>query len=718
MKVLPKGVNSTISNPYLILWNNDNYAKLFSEKFSDVTLILSAEDLKILDFEKEDFAGAVILVELRWSNRRYSQLYGLEVVKTFLRAQKKLKFPILFVSFLSPKQILIDNEGNKRLENQIIGAVGHDFLRLPVAFQTLLNHLEELNPLNELQFSDVLNNLCNLKGLIGGRIHELQGRLRSLGNSPDKLKSQAEDIFEKSLNEIASLLKDTTGLTRRIERIKHEFREKISDANVSSKDIQEFLERCGNEISALVGEDQIGPEVIESTTEKFEKQPWKILLLDDEPDSLHALQKTLKQRGTEFLLAQTFEEAEKIITEDIYNEITIAISDYRLLEKGDDVEKHQRKQGYDFLLWLSAQDHFTHLIALSGLSRKFLLESFQKYNTRVDVYSKQDLMGERAVNLFVDNILDRGREIYEAVCSRPVVGDWKSLKPFYAAHRASTEYRLKEQEINNRASRYIKQYEELLESRDETYLLQPDLDKLSELTTKLAEKNPNDPRSMEAFYNKLVGRRIALWLHLKLGFSRNEVFAALKGQLSPANILLEIESELKDGNGTYDEKLLEKLKAKVYKKYKDNSTNLVTTNLALSFPVISSELLTEEKNWLETEIGIRNFDSPFSVARQIPYFVQIGVEQFLEISPLIIEKLRQSNKTVFTRLGKLEIVNFTDAKEIIKAIDQTASSPAEKENFQRLLKVLDKNIKASVGDNPLRSEFLDFIIKFSDSSEN
>lgn len=701
------------SESYLILWNNGNYDKILSQVFGKQRVVTSAADLAALNLEQFSFSGAVVLVELLWDNHAYSQLYGIEIVKAVLRAQKKVKFPILFVSFLSFEHILLNKSGNKRLENQIVGAVGHDFLRLPLTSQNLLSRLEELPPLNELQFADVFNNLCNLKGLIRGRIHELQGQLCSLENAAVGPKKLAEEIFEKALDEITILLKDNSRASGRIRQFKEEFRTSSLYPDHSPKYIQEFLDRRGSELAALVEEDRNNGEKIQTVASRSENQPWKVLLLDDEPSSLLALQNTLENRGIEFVLAQTVDKAKKIITGDIYNEITVAISDYRLLEKTAGVERHQRQQGYDFLFWLATEDHLAHLIALSGLSRKFLLESFQKYNARIDVYSKQDLSGEHAVSLFVDNIQDRGHEVHEAVCSRPIVGDWKSLKPFYAAHRASTEYRLKEQEINARASRYIRQYEELLEHHDETYLLKPDLDRISELTTKLAGKKSNDSRGMEALYSKLVGRRIALWLHLKLGFSRNEVFAALKGQLSPATILLEIESELKDANQTYDEKLAEELKVKVHKKYKDNSTNLITTNLAISFPVASNELLIEERYWLQKEIGVRSFDSPFSLSRQIPYFVQIGIEQFLEVAQQVAAKLRERNKN-FTRSGKLVLVGFEEANDIIKNVHQLISSESEKKHFQDLLKVLNQNIKANVGDNPLSQEFLSLVGELSD----
>lgn len=715
MVILKKNNNNKSSKSHLILWNDDYYTKSLREIFGDACIITSSEQLEALNFKDFDFNGAIVLAELNWNGLSIAHLFGIEIVKSVLRVQEKLQIPILFVSFFSIEQILLDEKGNKRLENQIVGGVGHDFLRLPTIPQNLTTCLEKIYPLNELQFSDVLNNLCNLKGLINGRIHERQGQFRSLENQPAKLKTAGKEIFEKSIDEMSALLNGVNEINELTGRLKYDFSRLISDDNLTYDKIQNFLKQSDNEISALIFDEQIKNEDISQKLTL--QQSWKFLLLDDEPESLHILQKTLTQRGIECFLAKTVEEAEKIISDDVYNEIVVAISDYRLMEKIGRVEKQQRKQGYDFLFWLAEQERFTHLIALSGLSRKFLLESFQKYSTRVDVYSKQDLMGERAGNLFVDNLIDRGRETYEAVCSRPTVGDWKSLKPFYVAHRASTEYRLKELEINNRAIEYIKQYEELLhDGSGETRLLQPDAEILGRPTTKLNSKSPNDPASMEAFYDKLVCRRVALYLYLELKFSRDQVFAALKGHRSPAGLLLEKEKELRKDSAVYDEKLEEKLKAEVHKQYKESSKNLVTTNLALPVKVASSDLLVEEKYWLKTEIGFQDFDSEFSIARQIPYFVQIGIERLLETSLQIAERLREQNKRFFTRSGRVVIIGFNEAKDILEIIAQIINSQTEMEKFRHLILTLNKNITANVKDNSHRREILDLLQRLSESN--
>ncbi|MGC2236458.1 MAG: hypothetical protein WA584_09875 [Pyrinomonadaceae bacterium] len=694
----------------LICWNDDRYANLLGGVFGARNVVTSSEQLAAIDFDKSDFAGIIVLAELRWDNRGFSQLYGIEIVKSLLRAKKKLQFPVLFVSFFPLRRILLDNV-NKRLTNQLIGAVGHDFWHLPAAPETLLTRLEKIAPLNDLQFADVFNNLCNLKGLVGGRIHEIQGQFRTLQNEPEKLRQQAESIFEKTLTEIASLLKGLKGVDELVQNLRTEFRKIFSNTDVSAEELQKFLNLSSAELTGLIVEDGEPAKAFDNIERELEKQPWKILLLDDEQASLNALHSAFGRRGIEFFTAQTVAEAEEIIGADIFNEITVVVADYRLLESIDGVEKHQPRQGYDFLLWLTTQSHMTHLVALSGLSRKFLLESFQKYNTRVDVYSKQDLHSTHAVNLFADSMLDRGKDVYKTLCSRPVVGNWESLKPFYVAHRQAVDYWQREQEINNRASHFVRQYQSLLESRDETQLLNPKLEELDLLSTELKGKNPLEKKYSEIFRKKLVARRIALWIHLNLKYEREQIYAVLTGNISPDRIVSKILEGRKDA--AFD--LQEEIRIDAGKKLVARAKDLFYTHLCLSLPVISQTLLVEEKNWLETEIGSSESGFKHSVESEVAYFVQIGLEHFFAANPEMLRKIRVVNKDLFTETGKPNLIGKKDARQMIISIAEVSMTISEKKKFELFRLVLAKNICANIiGDPGLVNNFLELLESFNE----
>ncbi len=227
----------------------------------------------------------------------------------------------------------------------------------------------------------------------------------------------------------------------------------------------------------------------------------------------------------------------------------------------------------------------------------------------------------------------------------------------------------------------------------------------------------------DIFYSKLIARRIGLWLQLKLNFSPNHVFAALQGHLNPESKLEEIRRKKSGDNFTDDSKTLEKLEKEANLKYKRDMTYLVTSSLSLSAYVTGFELLVEEKYWLKDIIGIREFNSSFELARQIPYFVQIFVERFLDISPNIERELKGKHQDLFVvygkeenkKVGKLQILGFTDAKEVIESLIKLVSADDEKQGLRKLLTILYKNIEANIGESRRRNEFLDYLSMVSNS---
>src|SRR5215213_2331569 len=432
----------------LIIWNPDAFAERLRKKLGANCVVTSEKSLLAADFDK--YSGVVMLAELDWGRERPSDLYGIDVAKTLLRAKLKLRLPVLFISFLPPKQIRLDNNGNEILDRRIVGTVGHDCLALPSSPREWAHRLAEMQPLTSLQFADIFNNFCNLKGLISETIHQLKNQYRTLSMKPEPNGAgQLRDLGVKAFDEIVQLLGKTQEASATRDRLLGEVDFESADARA----LQSFLTNSEEKFKLLVAEDD--GDVGATTARGGERLPWKVLLLDDEPENLTPICKALDAKGVDCKMAHTVANAEKFIADDKFNEIVVVISDYRLLERTDGIERQQRKQGYDFLFELSEQNRLTHLIALSGLSRKFLMESFQKYNARVEVYSKHDLSDQGAINLFADAVIDHGMETYDALCSRPLIGEWPALKPFYAAHRQAADYQQREAGINARAKRFI-----------------------------------------------------------------------------------------------------------------------------------------------------------------------------------------------------------------------------------------------------------------------
>src|SRR5215467_3199692 len=96
----------SMSKKALIIWKADEFAENLRAKLGANSVITSEENLLSADFDQ--YAGIVVLAELNWEGRRSSDLFGIAIAKT-LRAKLKLRLPVLFVSFLSVKQIRLDS---------------------------------------------------------------------------------------------------------------------------------------------------------------------------------------------------------------------------------------------------------------------------------------------------------------------------------------------------------------------------------------------------------------------------------------------------------------------------------------------------------------------------------------------------------------------------------------------------------------------------------
>ena len=206
--------------------------------------------------------------------------------------------------------------------------------------------------------------------------------------------------------------------------------------------------------------------------------------------------------------------------------------------------KQQTEQGYDFLLWLTRQDRFNHLVALSGLSKRFLMTSFRKNNLRVNVYSKNDLIGN-GVNIFADDIEVFGDEVNQIICDQPMSKAWKTIKPFYIYHRNSRNYRSIEQEISIRARSLIAQARRITQFEDSEMRSIHDIDQYGKLTTNLINKLPGNEEAFEAYKEKMIARRVAYWLINFEFLNRREIAALLqKGRLDATAITSAFEKQI------------------------------------------------------------------------------------------------------------------------------------------------------------------------------
>lgn len=451
---------------------------------------------------------------------------GIDFAK-YKRRSQHCKDPILFRSAL-PLSHFMDKPGNS-----ILGAIGHGFIQIPYSDAQLKAIIDSINQLNDIQLQDIIINFCQLRSAIRDSFHIFKGKLR-------KIIGQEISNYEKN-----SLLH-------------HEFskyrKELLKEAGEYPKLLAEF-----DRIISLYDPDNISSvENIQATQEenlvcflpddKNEQElktnanySWKILFLDDNPDELNDIFTILRQRNIGYEIAKSTEQAKFIIDADNANKLTVIVSDYRLYEEeGKDQwpSKMQPEQGYDFILWLSKQYRHNALVALSGLSKWFLLESFRKYSINVKVYSKNGLLGG-GTRLFVDDLEYLGSQYNDIVINQPTAISWHNpimksgkihsheLIKYYIYHRNSSNYLTVENNINRDAEKVAREAEFALD-KSSNFNLGATLSLYGGMTTTMK----GDPeKEYDVFTKKLLQRRIFFYLLIK-GFDKEAITKLLhKGNM-------------------------------------------------------------------------------------------------------------------------------------------------------------------------------------------
>jgi hypothetical protein len=155
-----------MNNEIYIIWNRDRFSRRLAETFG-IENILDGEEQFALISKRPHIRGVVLLAEYRGDMKRYSELYGMEVLTT-LRAQYRLLCPIVICSYLpfsvlSGKYAIFDFPQH------------HPFLPLPATAQEMAASVEGAVDADEPRLNDIIANYCDP----GGRLIKLltHGRL-------------------------------------------------------------------------------------------------------------------------------------------------------------------------------------------------------------------------------------------------------------------------------------------------------------------------------------------------------------------------------------------------------------------------------------------------------------------------------------------------------------------------------------------------------------
>lgn len=453
---------------------------------------------------------------------------GIEYIKYKRRVESYIE-PVIFTSFYPKDEILISIP-----RSTIIDAIGHNFLQRPYSPKQFEKVKSETRKLNEIQLRDIVINFCEERSALRQGFHDLKGKLRSIKELNENLVEKTQKITNELNNFKKELSKDYSDYPRVIDefaRVANLF----EPSNIESVDY--ILNENEESFSKFIPvEDDL------KNNKLSENQDWEVMFLDDRPSELTSIFKELSKKQIKFHVAETFNNAQEIINKDIYNKILVVVSDYRLF-KIDTPTRMQEMQGYDFLIWLSQKPRYNSLIALSGLSKWFLLDSFRRSNINVKVYSKNGLAGG-GIKLFFDDIEHLASRQLEVIHSQPKGSHWKEgksgknpsfpLKPYYIFHRNHKDYLKNEDDINKKCEKIARELEYALDNNSNFNFASISSIK-GGISTTLSSNFEND---YAHFLKKLMFRRLYYYLQLK-GLNKNSIIKLLhKG---------DIEADVKSG---------------------------------------------------------------------------------------------------------------------------------------------------------------------------
>lgn len=556
---------------------------------------------------------------------------GIEYVK-LMRLKNDFREPVLFTSFHSRKNIIESPQA------KIITAIGHRFLRLPYSpkeYNEAKNYLD--TPLTDIQLSDIKYNFCLPESAFREEFHEFKGKLRIIQESSVSVENKLNNVsleldsFEKGLH------KDYQGIPELMAEF-DKLKSKFKNDDIGS--VEDILAVTEDSFAVIIKRNiKTDSEDTEQVVKK-EKKPWKILFLDDQLDGLKKVFKVLDKENIEYDKATNVLEAQTIINKDEANKVTVVVSDFRLY---DENSQHQKLQGYDFLEWLAVQNRYNALVALSGLSTKFLFDSFRKKSINVKVYSKNAVI-DGGAKFFVEELLQLGDLQYTALTNVPKSDGWKPIRKFYTYHRNNKDYYANEENINSNALKIIKIVEDYFYNNkliDRNTII----DLVGNPTTDFDGKDIND-KNYKSFLELLTRRRIFYYFQLK-GFEPNAITVLLKtGNFEDYFIIEDLKKQiayLKIDNSEYKdvEKKKNSLESKNYKSFKD-------TNAINSSEDLPSNILVEEKYFFTHYLGISLYD------------IENNLFEFQELINSLLNDLK-----VKTKDGKVILL-----PEILKNLDE------------------------------------------------
>ena len=555
-------------NSILVIWNSEISNTIFGE---EITLIDATIES---DLVKNQYSAVIILGELIWDGKKYSDFYGFDIACE-LRLKHKLLIPIVMVSFL-PESFFKDN-----YKYNILKARGTDFLQLPFNPEELVKCASEIRSLSPASLADISSLLLNSRYLIDRFTHDIRFELDKTG------------LITKANNILTDLPDDY--------KRNYPWDELISKLAANNLSEEEFYLQKKEIIIKL------NSLLIPTFDELDESKKYRILLLEDNLDDASKILDAL-QPYYEITLISNGEDAIQLIDQDEINEYQALICDWRLLNSGTD--KQQNWQGYEVMEYASSK-RFYALFSLTSLdddSRK-IISPYLHYS--FTPLTKDFEKGSSLWRLYIPIINQRIDENLGIIASLPTGEGWikqdkadykidnqgnkqttkkifASFHQQYLQKRNNNSFVLWNIEISEIARRMWNYYQSALAPRNDRSLL--------DIANKWGIELNRDVK------NVLIIRR--LYLALWYSQSRLEIILQVKTHRESQvieNPVVNIYSVLRNKhwddllNGSSDED-------QTFKKLQSAAKAFVS-QLALEPKSLPAGILPEEKAWLNS-IGI------------------------------------------------------------------------------------------------------------------
>lgn len=489
--------------------HNINHEPVISLLTQKESLLLDGKVKKSINIGEFDLI--VIEESLNWDESEIDDYYGYELAE------------VLRKNYINQSIIIATNESSHaqrshNLKFEIIKTPGHilwDYDKNKTN-KSIEPHLRLTNEAIE----DILYSVFDIKGSLEEIFHTLKHDISA--------KNQINWFFLK-------------------ERIQRLFEKNPFHKNFEENKLDQLID-AGMENPTGKSIDSIKEDLIqyfESVDDdiKQDKEPWKVLLVDDESNTRKKYQRIIEESGIACEVAASGNEAIEILRNDSLNDITVMISDYRFFKDGE--KNWQSMQGYDIIKYAYENvDNALSYFLLTSKRSAIMRYARSGGTPFIQCYEKgnltESLNYQQAVKVFLDSIRNEGNRVYSSLVNQPSLKSWTTscnkvydgspLNKYYRKYIESRSlFNQYENEINSEINNLIENFLKKGEQRSEKNLFYNFVNLLDIKDTSLTgdiSYPANSEKGIKQFaWSVMFPRRFALSVYLSIYREREQLYA-------------------------------------------------------------------------------------------------------------------------------------------------------------------------------------------------